>query len=161
MATNTVMPGHRTRTNFVEGQAAPAQQQRPANTSTGVGAAFEMQERKEPNFIQFADGEQLEGVLISIMRMEVQGKPANKYTLLDPDTNELFAFLGTYMIDTKLRPTDRGRYVRVRCEGDSDVVRNGRAMKKFYVAVSSKPVTEVLGAAQSDGTYITNDDIPF
>jgi hypothetical protein len=156
MSTASVMPGHRTHTNFVADSNAARQQKQGGNSQ-----AFDMQERKEPRFIQFGDGEQVEGILLYISRQEVQGKPANKYTLLDPDSNEMVAFLGTYMIDTKLRPTDRGHYVRVRCEGDSDIVRNGRAMKRFYVAVSSKPATAVLGAPTADGTYITDGDIPF
>jgi len=135
-----------------------------ATTTPGTSmAAFNMKERKEPTFVQFADGEEVSGILLRIDRMQVgqQKQIANRYTLRDLD-GEMYSFLGTYQIDTKLHTTDVGHYVQVRCEGtDSSVTRNGNAMKKFKVSVSEKPYAPKQGRKLEDGTYITDEDIPF
>lgn len=130
---------------------------------------FEMQERKEPEFIQFAEGEYVEGVLVRIDKVEVGDpkkpdapkKPTARFTLKDAETGALQAFLGTYDIVTKLSRADIGYMVRVRYEGpDKSVQRNGNPLKRFKVEVSNIPV----GDAKPDvvaGTEITDEDIPF
>jgi hypothetical protein len=127
-------------------------------------AAFNMQERKDPDFVNFSDGDMVSGVLLSIERIQVgkEGQPkqpANRYTIQDLDDGKLYAFLGTHQLDTKLRMTDVGHVIEVRCEGnDPNVTRNGNPMKKFKVLVSNVPYS---GKKTEDGTYITNDDIGF
>jgi hypothetical protein len=124
-----------------------------------------MEERKEPTFVKFADGETVDGVLISIQKMMVgqPPKPATRYTIMDIDSKELHCFLGTYQIDTKLRPADKGHYISVTCEGNEPgVIRNGNPMKRFKIRVSNQTVLEALGGnSQVDSTFITDDDIPF
>jgi len=131
-----------------------------------------MKERKEPTFVQFGDGEVCEGVLVSIQQVEVGDpdnpnapkRPAVKYTLEDPNTREMYAFLGTYTVNTKLRPSDKGHFVSVRYEGeDPTVTRNGRPMKKFRVLVSDKPFAGVAQSASraTSDLGITDDDISF
>ena len=125
--------------------------------------AFEMQERKEPQFTKFAEGQTVEGVLVKIYRIQVGDpekpeapkRPATKYTVLEGQ-GELVSFLGSYDLDTKLNTRDVGHFIQIRYEGeDKTVSRNGNAMKKFRVRVSNKPAQVV------DGTLITDDDIPF
>jgi hypothetical protein len=121
----------------------------------------EFVERKEPTFVQFVRGEQLEGILLKRERIMIGDpkKPAMRYTLMDADSGELFCFLGTYDLDTKFRTDDIGYAVRVTLEGtDPSVSKNGNEMKKFRVSVSKNRVSE-SGAV--DPTLITDDDIPF
>ena len=81
----------------------------------------------------------------------------------DPENGRLFAFLGCYQIDTKLRADDRGHYITVRYDGDDEgVKRNGNAMKKFSVAVSKHSFeVPTVGNQIEDGTFITDSDIGF
>jgi len=111
-----------------------------------------MKERTEPDFIQFRPGDVVEGVLVSVQRIMVQGKPAVRYTV--DGGGKLYAFLGTYQLNTKLRPSDVGHWVAVRYEGeDTNVKRGENSMRIFTVAVSDELATPEF-AAQSD-------DIPF
>lgn len=124
-----------------------------------TGNSFEMEERKDPTFVQFGDGETLTGVLVNIERIEVSKKQVSRFTLADVETSELSSFLGTYQLDSKIRRSDLGHVLEVRCEGkDPKVTKNGNAMKLFRVRVSNRKVQEVQ--ALEDGTYITDDDLP-
>ena len=126
--------------------------------------AFNMQERKDPDFVSFNDGDTVSGVLLSIERIQVgkEGQPkqaANRYTIQDIEDGRLYSFLGTHQLDTKLFMKDIGHVIDVRCEGtDPNVMRNGNAMKRFKVLVSNVPYN---GKKTEDGTYITNEDIGF
>lgn len=121
-----------------------------------------MVERKEPTFVTFADGERVSGVLLSIEKIEVEKRPAVRYTVQDVESGELSSFLGTHMINTKLRRTDIGHVIDVRYEGlDLNVVRNGNAMRIFKVFVSDRPLNSGDPGVAHDGTLITNDDIGF
>ena len=125
-----------------------------------VPQAPRMIERKEPEFIKFAEGEVVEGILKSIERIQVgtPAKDAIRYTVADVATGELSSFLGCYQIDTKLRRDDLGHYITVRYEGeDSSVRRNGNSMKRFKVFVSELR----YNGQPEDGTFITNEDIGF
>lgn len=132
-----------------------------------------MVEQREPRFVQFGDGEMVDGLLHAIQQAEVNGKPATRFVVLGgevvhgkfiPD-GEACAFLGTYQIETKLRTDHVGHFIQVRCEGeDASVTRNGRAMKKFYVAVSKenlRKAEKAAAAAPPAALGITDDDIPF
>jgi hypothetical protein len=119
---------------------------------------FNMIERKEPKFVQFADGEVIEGMFVAIEKVVVNGKPVARFTLMDLESRELVSFLGTAQINQKLRSSDLSHLVRIRCEGTSkDVIKNGNGMKLFKVAVSDIPVPKELCGA----VIITNEDIPF
>ena len=125
-----------------------------------------MEERKDPTFIQFdTQGTVAEGTLLKIERIQIgeDKKLATRYTILDIDSGEVSAFLGTYAIDTKLRPQDQGHYIRVVFEGvDANIGRNGNSMKLFSVRVSKRPAHEFLGKTNTDGSpLITDADIPF
>ena len=133
-------------------------------------SAFNMQERKEPKFITFNDGDVIEGVLVKIDTPTVNGKKVPRFVLDDGDVeNDQFVpsgdrscFLGTWDIMQKLRTTDIGHYVSVRCEGvDKSIVRNGNALRRFKVFVSALPIN---GATRGDAVTdlgITDADIPF
>lgn len=114
-----------------------------------------MEERKEPRLVKFADGEALSGVLIGIESIEVNKKKVSRFVVQDLESGELCSFLGTAQINSKLRTTDLGHAIEVRCEGtDPNVTKNGNAMKLFRVKVSR----EKVGA---DSLLITDADIPF
>ena len=113
-----------------------------------------MKERQEPRFIQFATGEAVEGVLVTIEHCTVKDNPAIRYTVREDDGN-LVCFLGTYQLNVKLRPSDCGHYISVRCEGEDTMIRRGdNNMKIFKVLVSED--------SYKDGSlYVTDNDIPF
>lgn len=117
--------------------------------------ALNMEERLEPRFVKFGDGETVAGVLISIEVAQVNGKSAARYTVEDLDSGERTCFLGTAQINSKLRKSDVGHAIEVRCEGtDKSVIKNGNAMKLFRVKVSKEKVSD-------DSLLITDADIPF
>lgn len=119
------------------------------HVSTGAPQVT-MQERREPTFVQFMrEGDMVQGRLSQIENVEVgqERKPAVRYLVeagvlrsgfFSSDKGEMQAFLGTYGIDSKLRPDDIGHYVQIRFTGlDQTVSRNGNQMKKFEIRVSS------------------------
>ena len=114
----------------------------------------EMIERAEPRHVKFVTGEVIDGILVSIERRVVDDKPGIYYTVLESDGTSV-GFWGTHQLNTKLRPTDRGHHVSIRCEGtDTMIGRNGNNMKVFKVLVSKD-------LAKDGELYITDDDIPF
>lgn len=123
--------------------------------SNAVAVKSEMEERKEPRFVQFAEGEIVEGLLVSVLRVKIENKDAVRYIVLQDD-DELVSFLGTYMINTKLSLADKGHRISVRYEGENKAVKRGEnCMKTFAVMVSKKPVIS------PDSLGISDDDIPF
>ncbi len=139
---------------------------RTTRTAQRATPAVDMVERKEPDFVKFTEGEVIEGVLVNVERIQVGNPPksAVRYTLADVEDGSLICFLGSYQIDTKLRPSDKGHYITVRYEGeDTSVKRNGNSMKRFKVFVSAAPYISATatGNQLEDGTFITNDDIGF
>jgi hypothetical protein len=130
-------------------------------------AGMEMVERKEPEFVKFAAGEVVAGILLAIdeiaigdpSRANAPKKAALKFTVEIEDGKRV-SFLGSYDIVSKLQMSDIGHYIIVRYEGeDKAVSRNGNALKRFSVSVSTKPVR--TGTALEASLGITNDDIGF
>lgn len=120
-----------------------------------------MVEREEPRFVQFNTGDVVDGVLTQIERVTVRDKPVVRYTVRKDD-GFFVQFLGTHQINTKLRWEDRGHRISVACVGEDTMVKRGdNCMKVFKVLVSEKAVVNVPRAVASDGTEITDDDIPF
>ena len=113
-----------------------------------------MVEREEPRFVNFSTGDVVEGILVSIERVAVKDKPAIRYTVKEQD-GDYVCSIGTHQLNTKLRVTDRGHLVSIRCEGEDVMVKRGdNCMKVFKVLVSKEPAV--------DGQlYITDEDIPF
>lgn len=119
-----------------------------------MASEIEMVEREEPRFAQFTTGDVVEGMLVSIDRVTVKEKPCVKYTVREEDGGYV-QFLGTHQLNTKLRPTDRGHYVSIRCEGEDTMVKRGEnCMKVFKVLVSKEK-------AKDGDLFITDEDIPF
>lgn len=141
-----------------------------AQSSTRVDS-LPMEERKDPRFVQFSEGDVVEGVLINIERIRVKGKLATRFAVMEGDTpfgkfvasGETVTFLGTYQLESKLRTDDLGKFVSVRCEGsNAGVVGPDRnPMKLFKVMVSKKNVLEIAAMRESDVPEITDADIPF
>jgi hypothetical protein len=118
-----------------------------------------METREEARFIKFAQGEVVEGILLSVQPISIQNKPATRYIVSD-ENGEMVSFLGTYQLNEKLRPADRGHKIIVRCEGeDVNVKRGDNCMKVFDVKVSRELVTKI--APSSINPEITDGDIPF
>ncbi len=125
---------------------------------------MEMETRGEPRFVQFNAGDVVEGVLMGIERMTVKDRAtgrdrsAIRYTVAEGDGGTC-AFLGTYQLNTKLRPSDRGHRVVIRCEGEDVTVKRGEnQMKVFDVQVSKAPVSQSTAV---DNLGITDADVPF
>jgi hypothetical protein len=126
--------------------------------------AMNWEERKEPEFKQFAEGDVLEGVLTNVERIMIGDKanpkikkPVTRYTVQEMESGEPVCFLGSYQLDVKLRPQDIGHYVRIINEGkDPAVTRNGNAMTRYKVLVTERPAP---GWA-NDGSQITDADLP-
>jgi hypothetical protein len=113
-----------------------------------------MEEREEPRFTKFATGDVLDGVLVSIDRITIEDKPAIRYTVRE-HSGEFVSFLGTHQLNQKLRTTDRGHLISIRCEGEDTMVRKGdNCMKVFKVLVSKE-------LAEDGDLYISEADIPF
>lgn len=135
-----------------------------------MGAQIEMERREAPKLFRFErKGDVLEGVMCGRERITVQGKPVMRYTFWIGE-KEFVTVLGTADIITKLRKDDVGHLVRIEYYGDdASVTKNGNAMRVFNVDVSTHPVEQMLkpandgahGESVSDGTGITDDDLPF
>jgi hypothetical protein len=120
-----------------------------------------MEIREESRFVKFKTGEVVEGVLFNIERVAVGNKPAVRYTV-EEDGGEFVSFIGTFQLNTKLRVTDKGHRVEIRCLGEDTTVKRGdNCMKVFDVRVSKELVKGAAIPAAADGTEITDDDIPF
>jgi hypothetical protein len=120
-----------------------------------------MQLREEPRFVKFTTGEVVEGTLMSIDRVTVGGKPAVRYVVM-VDAGDYVSFIGTHQLNTKLRPTDQGHRIEIRCIGEDTMVKRGdNCMKVFEVRVSVESALKVAPTAPADPTQITDDDIPF
>lgn len=115
-------------------------------------------EVKEPKMIQFAKaGDQVEGVLLRIDKVNVKDKKAMQYVCKD-DEGELFTFLATYDISRKIRREHIGHAVMVKYEGEDNLVQVGEGQNKLrrfkvYVAKQKEVATDTL--------EITDEDIPF
>lgn len=126
------------------------------------------EERKDPKKIEWVDGLLIEGVLLAVESVMIRDrreaergrdvqKSTMRYTVLEDETNEPVFFFGTHQLNQKLRPTDIGRFVSIRCEGDDkEAGRNGQAMKVFNIKVSRN----MAPGYAHDGTPITDDDLP-
>jgi hypothetical protein len=122
-----------------------------------AASKYTMEERKEPALFKFdGAGKFLEGTLVGVEKVEIEGKPVVRYTVQESESGELVAFHGVHQINRKLRPSDIGRYVAITYKGeDTSVQRNGNSMKTFDVLVSKEKVEN------ADALVITDADIPF
>lgn len=135
-----------------------------ASELTGI----EMKEQREPKFISFGkdglrEGEILEGVFLRIDSIvNKEGKKMPRLVFVEGEihggrfesSGDQFAFLATYDLAQKLRTDHIGHFVQIRYEGeDRSVGREGNAMKRFKVAVSTAQFITERG--------ISDADIPF
>ena len=117
-----------------------------------------METREDPRFVQFAKGEVVSGVLLSIQSFRIGDKPCVRYVVKE-DSGERVSFIGTYQINQKLRPSDPGHRISVECTGEDEAVKRGEnCMKTFIVKVSSSLVLNVTPVSDLG---ISNADIPF
>lgn len=133
------------------------QQQTEAQHQGDPWGGFE--DRPDPVKIDLGEGEVFTGVLTSIERRMVGNppKPAVRYSFIEMESSKAYFMIGTYQIDSKLRPSDVGHLVMIRFEGvDTSVGRNGNNMKRFGVRVSKRSAP----GWTHDGSPITDDDLP-
>jgi hypothetical protein len=125
---------------------------------TKIGTLM-MEERKEPVFVEFADGECVEGVFVGIEKIEVgdDKKPTPRFTLFRLEDEQFISFLGTYQLCAKLRKRDLGHFVSVRYEGENVSIgkQKGNAMKMFKILISRDAVPN------AHGLIIADLEIPF
>jgi hypothetical protein len=140
----------------------------PAEQQTTRGKERKLVERKSPELVQFdAPGVVVCGVIKSIMTVDVAekdragnrtGKKSRcvQYTFYNDLEKKFYKILGTYDINNKIGNDDIGLYCEISYIGENkDVGRNGNAMKEFHVLFEERSVRF------SDGTTITDEDIPF
>jgi hypothetical protein len=124
------------------------------------GTTVTMETREEPRFVQFTTGEIVEGVLMGVQPIQIKDKRGLRY-IVQEDNGELVSFLGTWQINTKLRPADLGHRVSVKCIGTDTMVQRGdNCMKVFEIKVSKEMVNPGRVVSDSE-TEITDADIPF
>ena len=129
-----------------------------------TAAEMEMEERKEPEFIRFNQGDLVEGVLMAVEKATIKGKPIARFTVRRADGSEA-AFIGTNQINRKLRLEDLGHRVEIVCTGeDQNVKRGDNCMKLFTVKVSKSKAAGVSLPVRTEGDLVPeigDDDIPF
>lgn len=119
--------------------------------------------REEPKFISFAQGDFLEGILIGVEKATAKGKPVTRYTVMRMDDSAV-CFIGTRVLDRKLRLSDLAHRIEITCTGEDPAVKRGdNCMKLFNVKVWKKRVANApLIETRDDFTpEITDADIPF
>lgn len=80
-----------------------------------------------------------------------------RYTFAELESGGSYFTIGTYQLDSKIRPMDRGHVIEIRYLGvDESVGRQGNKMKVYGIRVSKRTAP---GWAH-DGTPITDDDLP-
>lgn len=112
-------------------------------------------EKKAPTQFQFTKiGTRLEGLLIGIQKVVVNGKPVTQYMLEKYNEGGRVTFLATADLAQKIERKDLGHPITVEFAGfRDDVVKNGNRMRNFEVRVD---YSEGPGA-----DHITDEDIPF
>lgn len=123
----------------------------------------EMETRELPKKMKFQEGDFVEGILIGILPLTVNGKECTLYTVMQND-DSLIEFLGTWQLDKKLRITDRGHRISIKCTGEDSTVQKGEnKMKLFEVKVSKDAVkgAPIIPMKRDGDPGITDADIPF
>jgi hypothetical protein len=133
---------------------------RIADAKESRASGRKMVERKAPILFEFkAPGDLLEGELLSVDKIKItdrdtkQPKLVMQYTFVGE--SDTFKCLGTYDLNTKLRPSDVGLWVEI-VFMEVDASKNN--MRVFSVKIEDKSKN---AAHFADGQKITDDDIPF
>jgi hypothetical protein len=132
-----------------------------------AASARRLVERKAPELFQFkAEGDLLEGVLLRLDAISIkdksthQPKRVSQYTFRK-ENGDVVKMLGTYDIDCKILLTDLGHFIEIAYIGENKEVRRGdNFMKIFRVKVEEKSAAPTSNKF-TDGTEITDEDIPF
>ena len=101
----------------------------------------EMVEVKSPEQYKFSRiGAQIEGILISIEPIEVNGKPTKEY-MFRLENGERYTCLDTADLTKKIEPEMLGHFLTVRYESDDASFQKAgqSAMKRFKVTASKIP----------------------
>lgn len=109
-----------------------------------------------PELIAFdKPGQQLEGTLIGVTRIELRGKKVVQYTLANGDRT--LKLLGTFDLVQKLDSRHIGCRVRLLYRGEDPEIKKGdNHMKIFQVQIKGTPSSAAAGPGP-----ITDEDIPF
>jgi hypothetical protein len=137
-------------------RSAPVNTERPLPVNNR-----KMVERKAPELYTFkAQGDVLDGELIAAEKVEITDKQTQRrklvmqYTIVRGDGSAVKC-LGSYDLNTKLRPSDVGKWVEI-IFLDVDASKNN--MHVFKVFIEDKSADS---ARFADGTQITDEAIPF
>jgi hypothetical protein len=123
----------------------------------------DMETRELPKFIQFNEGDFVEGIIIGIESCLVKGKKCTRYTV-HPKEGLDVSFIGTNQLDRKLRVNDLGHFAKIYCKGEDPNVQKGDNRMKLFDVKVSKHVIEgapLLPVQNQVNPEITEEDIPF
>jgi hypothetical protein len=127
-----------------------------ATSVVGAQMPPDMEEVKKPELLRFKTGTVVDGILLRMDRLNVQGKPGLKWTVLQTD-DVMVAFWGTADLNERLSPRLLGHRVYIKCEGEDQMVKRGdNCMKVFTVWASKKPVA----SEEQLKAIISDDDLP-
>lgn len=109
-----------------------------------------------PELVAFErPGQQIEGTLIGVTRIELRGKRVVQYTFANGDRT--LKLLGTFDLVQKLDGRHIGCRVRILYRGEDPEIKKGdNHMKIFQVQIKGTP-----SAAAAPTGPITDEDIPF
>jgi hypothetical protein len=115
----------------------------------------ELEEILAPEMFTFsAPGDCVAGVLLSIDKVTVKGKPVTQYLLRLEGSEKRVQLLATYDLGRKLQPEHKGLFVEITYVGDNREVRKGdNYLREFRVRVEK--------ASTQNNPEITDEDIPF
>jgi hypothetical protein len=121
-------------------------------------------ERQAPTLVEFdKPGVVVSGILRNCERVRIkESKLVIQYTIFDPVQKRFLKILGTWDINQKIHwPEDAGRFVRISYLRDNPNVgaSKGNALREFKIEVDE--VSTPAPVHFSDGTEITDADIPF
>jgi hypothetical protein len=114
-----------------------------------------------PTMIKFEKpGQEICGKLFAVILVEVGDKKVVQY-VIDFD-GKRFTFLGTYDLVQKIGRQHVGCELRIKYLGDDEKIqRRGNSLKVFDVLFRGDPKKVPQGGSFTDGSPITDEDIPF
>jgi hypothetical protein len=110
-----------------------------------------------PDLISFEKpGQQVEGVLTSLARIELRGKKVTQFTFRNPKDQRTFKLLGTYDLVQKIGTEHVGTLMRIKYRGEDPEIRRGDNCMKIFDVQFKGTVSRPTPTPE-----ITDDDIPF
>jgi hypothetical protein len=110
------------------------------NIASHIHSPVELVERTGTEIFRFdAPGDYLRGRLITIETADIGGKPTLRYIVQDEEDGRIVGFLGTVDLNKKIRPSDVGKVLEIRYEGNDPQADPGKnPIKRFKVLGEGK-----------------------